>query len=124
MRHTYKLVKAIICMEEKNRNRQFFSFRKLFPFVPFSLITRLGESGPNVSLHLKNKLIMRRIIFPNQLHVPSKLVIYAIKFDAVGLPGLPCSGLSWFSYFSPARMIGELSYRFLPLVSLWVFRTS
>ena len=124
MRHTYKLIKAIICMEEKNRDRQFLSFRKLFPFVPFSLISRLGESGPNVSLHLKNKLIMKRIIFPNQLHLPSKLVIYAVKFDAVGLPGLPCSGLSWFSYVSLTRLIGELSCRFLPLVSLWVFRTS
>ena len=85
MRHTYKLIKAVISMEEKkNRNRQFFSFRKLFPFVPFSLISRLGESSPNVSLHLKNKLIMKRIIFPNQLHVPSKLVLYAVKFDALG----------------------------------------
>ena len=80
-------------MEEKNRNRQFFSFRKLFPFVHFSLISRLGESCPNVSLHLKNKLIMKRIIFSNQIHVPSKLVIYAGKFDAVGMPGLHCSGL-------------------------------
>ena len=80
-------------MEEKNRNRQFFSFRKLFPFVPFSLISRLGESCPNVSLHLKNKLIMKRIIFPEQLQVPWKLVIYAVKFEAVGLPGQPCSGL-------------------------------
>ena len=93
MRHTYKLIKAIISMEEKKRNRQLFSFRKLFPFVPLSLISRLGESCPNVSLHLKNKLTMKRIILRNQLHVPSNLVIYAVKFDAVGLPGLPFSGL-------------------------------
>ena len=63
MRHTYKLIKSIISKEEQNRNRQIFSFGKLLLFVPFSLLSRLDESCPNVSLHLKNKLIMNRIIF-------------------------------------------------------------
>ena len=62
MRHTYKLIKAIISMEEINRNRQIFSFRELLPVVTFSLLSRLGESCPNVSLHLKNRLIMKGII--------------------------------------------------------------
>ena len=62
MRHTYKLIKAIISMKEINRNRQIFSFREPLPFVNFSLLSRLGQSCPNVSLQLKSRLIMKQII--------------------------------------------------------------
>ena len=72
MRHTYKLVKAIMCMKEKNRNRQVLSFRERLPCVPFSLLFRLDNLRYNVSLHLKYKLIMKRIIAPNSAYHQNK----------------------------------------------------